>query len=86
MTQVNTIIKENYKDVVCGMDVSSDTNSITATWNDQTYYFCAAHCKEKFNKSPQSYAKQSTFFITRWWNNYLNRLNKVTNGKPQCCD
>jgi hypothetical protein len=25
------------------------------------------------------------FFLKSWWNRYLKRLNKVTDGKPQCC-
>ena len=25
------------------------------------------------------------FFLKAWWKKYLNRLNKVTDGKPQCC-
>ncbi len=24
-------------------------------------------------------------FFKRTWNRYLERLNKVTDGKPQCC-
>jgi len=25
------------------------------------------------------------FFFKNWWNKYIKRLNKITNGKPQCC-
>jgi len=31
------------------------------------------------------YVKKKSFFLKRWWENYLGRLNKVTDGKPQCC-
>ncbi|MBC8440908.1 MAG: YHS domain-containing protein [Deltaproteobacteria bacterium] len=86
MTHLNTNNKQNHKDPVCGMDVSSENNSITAIWNNQTYYFCAQNCRKIFEKSPEAYQKESSFFLRRWWNNYLKRLNKVTNGKPQCCD
>ena len=86
MTHLNTNNKQNHKDPVCGMDVSSENNSITAIWNNQTYYFCAQNCRKAFEKSPEAYQKESSFFLKRWWNNYLKRLNKVTNGKPQCCD
>jgi hypothetical protein len=29
--------------------------------------------------------KKKNFFLKRWWDSYLGRLNKVTKGKPQCC-
>lgn len=77
--------KGTFKDPVCGMDISSDNNKIIATFKNQTYYFCAEHCREEFEKSPGAYQKQSSFFLKRWWDNYLKRLNKVTNGKSQCC-
>ncbi|WP_457550984.1 YHS domain-containing protein [Desulfobacula sp.] len=86
MTHLNTNNKKTYKDPVCGMDVFSEKASITTTWKNQTFYFCAQHCREEFEKSPESYQKEHSFFLKKWWNNYLIRLNKVTNGKPQCCD
>jgi hypothetical protein len=36
-------------------------------------------------KSNGIHVKKKAFFLKRWWNSYLGRLNKVTNGKPQCC-
>ena len=85
MNHLHTIPKGVHKDPVCGMDVSSQNNEITAAWNNETYYFCAEHCRKEFEKSPEAYRKKSSFFLKRWWNNYLKRLNKVTNGKPKCC-
>ena len=38
------------------------------------------------HKAGGEYPKKSTFFIKRWWDNYLVRLNKITHGKAQCCD
>ncbi|WP_299976755.1 YHS domain-containing protein [Desulfobacula sp.] len=85
MNHLHANKKSNHKDPVCGMDVSSENNAITATWNNEIYYFCAEHCRKEFEKSPEAYKKKNSFFLTRWWNNYLKRLNKVTNGKPKCC-
>jgi len=31
------------------------------------------------------YTKKKDFFLKQWWETYLGRLNKVTQGKPQCC-
>ncbi|NOX33701.1 MAG: YHS domain-containing protein [Deltaproteobacteria bacterium] len=86
MNNLHTSQKGNHKDPVCGMDVSSKNDAITADWNNQTYYFCAEHCRKEFEKSPETYRKKSSFFLKRVWDNYLRRLNKATNGKPQCCD
>jgi YHS domain-containing protein len=85
MNHLHTNQKVILKDPVCGMDVFSKNNKITATWNNNTYYFCAQDCRDKFQKTPEAYLKQSSFFPKRWWGNYLKRLNKVTKGKPQCC-
>ncbi|WP_415405979.1 heavy metal translocating P-type ATPase [Sulfurovum sp. CS9] len=43
-----------YKDIVCGMDVSSDTPHFT-THHEEKYYFCSKHCLDKFEADPQSY-------------------------------
>jgi hypothetical protein len=36
-------------------------------------------------KSNGVYIRKEPFFLKQWWSNYLNRLNKVTHGKSQCC-
>ncbi len=42
---------------------------------------------EKNNKKKTDIVveKKKSFFLKNWWNKYIKRLNKVTNGKPQCC-
>ncbi|MCP3940214.1 MAG: YHS domain-containing protein [Desulfobacteraceae bacterium] len=78
---------QNHKDPVCGMDLSSENNEFTFDWNNHTYNFCSEHCRNEFEKSPETYLKKSSFFLKRWWDNYLKRLNKATKGKkPKCCD
>ena len=42
------------KDVVCGMDVSTESKS-SAKEGEETYYFCSEHCQEKFTKDPHAY-------------------------------
>jgi Cu+-exporting ATPase len=44
------------KDPVCGMQVDEAKAAATADYQGQTYYFCAASCKEKFQRDPQRYA------------------------------
>lgn len=78
-------LSNDHKDLVCGMTVASEDDRHTAVFEDKTYYFCDAACREKFEKSPNKYLNQSSFFLKRWWDNYLRRLNKVTGGKSQCC-
>ncbi len=41
------------KDLVCGMDVTDST--YVADYEGKTYFFCAEHCKEEFQKEPQKY-------------------------------
>ena len=42
------------KDPVCGMDVDPKT-ALTSVYQGQTYYFCAAGCKTKFDADPRKY-------------------------------
>ena len=43
------------KDPVCGMDVNEKTAPATSEYKGQTYYFCMAGCKRKFNEDPERY-------------------------------
>ncbi len=43
-------------DPVCKMKVEKNT-AFKSIYNDKEYYFCAANCKQKFDKEPQKYAK-----------------------------
>jgi Cu+-exporting ATPase len=45
------------KDPVCGMDVDSSTAKHKFDHAGKPYYFCSAHCLEKFRADPQRYLK-----------------------------
>ena len=42
------------KDIVCGMDVSTDTKFYTL-YGSEKYYFCSEHCLHKFSSNPKEY-------------------------------
>ena len=44
------------KDPVCGMDVEPATAAGHSEHNGQTYYFCCAGCKKKFDLEPAQYS------------------------------
>jgi Cu+-exporting ATPase len=44
------------KDPICGMTVEPAKAAGQSTYKGTTYYFCAASCKETFDKSPDKYA------------------------------
>lgn len=46
------------KDPVCGMDVEEQSAAGKSVYQGETYYFCAAFCKEKFDKNPEQYVKK----------------------------
>jgi YHS domain-containing protein len=48
------------KDPVCGMNVDEKNAAATATYEGQTYYFCAKVCKESFEKQPEKYLQKKT--------------------------
>lgn len=43
------------KDPVCGMTVEEDKTAGTSEYGGKTYYFCAAGCRERFEKEPEKY-------------------------------
>ena len=46
------------KDLVCGMDLDPATTDRRAEHEGQTYYFCSATCKQKFDSNPEQYVNQ----------------------------
>ena len=45
------------KDLVCGMEIDSNTAAGKSEYKGQTYYFCAPGCKKAFDKEPEKYVK-----------------------------
>ncbi len=41
------------KDLVCDMEVTDST--YVFDYEGKTYFFCAEHCKDEFQKEPQKY-------------------------------
>jgi len=46
------------KDPVCGMTVKPEQAAGQSQHNGQTYYFCSAGCKQKFEQNPQQVTSQ----------------------------
>ena len=44
------------KDVVCGMDIDSNTAAAQVEYEGKTYHFCSHDCHAKFMAEPQKYA------------------------------
>ena len=42
------------KDPVCGMMVDEKKAKFKSDYNGKTFYFCAASCKETFDKNPKN--------------------------------
>jgi Cu+-exporting ATPase len=47
------------KDPVCGMDVETATAAGHSEHKGQTYYFCGAGCKKKFDLNPEQFVGKS---------------------------
>jgi Cu+-exporting ATPase len=43
------------KDLVCGMEIEMASAAGRTEHKGQTYYFCGARCKEKFDLHPEQY-------------------------------
>lgn len=48
------------RDPVCYQEVDEETAEHKAEYRGETYYFCTAHCRKKFEEKPEKYAKLST--------------------------
>jgi len=60
-TAAGGVIPTMSKDPVCGMFVNEEYARLTgktATYGDETYYFCMDKCRDEFAKEPEKYAEQ----------------------------
>jgi YHS domain-containing protein len=48
------------KDPICGMNVDEKTAKFKSDYDGKTFYFCAASCKNTFDKNPAKFAKGSS--------------------------
>ena len=46
-------------DPVCGMQIDQSQSVGTSSYQGQTYNFCSQQCKQKFDQSPQQYARRT---------------------------
>ncbi len=47
--------QQDYRDPVCGMDISHNTAPAEAEYKGKTYYFCAPLCRDRFLENPSKY-------------------------------
>lgn len=77
--------KYPFVDPVCHMKVTKDGKVPPFSFRSNTYYFCAEACRNAFISDPSKYLEAKTAKPKGWWGRYLDRLNKITGGKPPCC-
>jgi len=77
--------KHPFLDPVCHMKVTKSSKVPPFTFRSNTYYFCAEACRDTFISDPGKYLETKPAKRKGWWGRYLDRLNKVTGGKPPCC-
>jgi len=72
-------------DPVCRMKVAENSKVLPFTLNENTYFFCAETCRKEFIADPNKYLEKKLPKKKGLWGRYLDRLNKTTGGKSQCC-
>ena len=77
--------KHAHIDPVCHMKVAKSSTVQPFSYHDDIYYFCADACRESFMADPDKYLGMESPKKKGIWGRYLDRLNKSTGGKPQCC-
>lgn len=46
-------------DPVCGMQIEESDAAGKSEYNGQTFYFCSANCKTRFDDEPEKYVNTS---------------------------
>ena len=73
-------------DPVCNKKIPEAMGELETVYEGQTYRFCCPGCKREFDANPNLYIAEPKKRKPRGlWSRYLERLNKSTGGKPQCC-
>jgi YHS domain-containing protein len=83
MTDSNSIY--SFVDPVCKMKVTRGGKVPSFIFQSETYHFCADTCRKAFIADPKKFLKSKQKKSKGLWGRYLDRLNKVTGGKPPCC-
>lgn len=50
----------DFKDPVCGMEVSRNTAAAVAEYGSQTYFFCSPMCRTRFLEEPEKYVREGS--------------------------
>ena len=72
-------------DPVCLMRVDPHKDHPRFTYRMRTYHFCADSCLRAFENDPERYLEPQQVRKKKLWRRYLDRLNKITGGKPPSC-
>ena len=56
---IGLTLRSGARDPVCGMTVDRSKTPFRSEWQGQTYYFCSAGCKERFDAEPERYLHAS---------------------------
>jgi YHS domain-containing protein/uncharacterized membrane protein YraQ (UPF0718 family) len=56
---IGLTLRHGVRDPVCGMTVDRSKTPFRSEWKGQTYYFCSAGCKDRFDAEPERYLDPS---------------------------
>ena len=66
-------------DPVCNMTIEDENAAGVSEYKGKKYYFCAKHCKEKFEKDPETYiGKKAVTSLSLMMPMSKETANKVT--------
>ncbi len=60
LSAVYVLAQDEVKDPVCGMKLKLSEAKFKSIYKNNTYYFCSADCKAKFDKEPEKFALKET--------------------------
>jgi uncharacterized membrane protein YraQ (UPF0718 family)/YHS domain-containing protein len=56
---IGLTLRRGARDPVCGMSVDRSQTPFRSEWHGETYYFCGAGCKDRFDAEPERYLDPS---------------------------
>lgn len=70
--------RQTVTDPVCGMSVNPDSAAGSTEYKGQTYYFCSAHCLQRFREAPEKFIPEDNQAHVQ----PLNKTDQISSPAP----
>ncbi len=72
-------------DPVGGVNIDPARSDVAILYNTHAFHFCRQDCPDRFHGDCERFVRMAREGLEGVWARYLDRVPKVTDGKPSCC-